>query len=142
MTKPASPQHWVFSNNPEGYYKGNVWDMATVLSRRAYTIKQPEPNQRHIRPGDIVYMRIYGGVFIGRFVVGGHWNPLPSREQKWEATAGAFPMSEVELWPRPVPQDLILHRLSNQNRRARIIRISRNDADIIETVRKSAGRGT
>ena len=44
MSNSASPQHWVFSNNPEGYYNGDVWDMATVLSRRAYTIKQPEPN--------------------------------------------------------------------------------------------------
>ena len=110
--------------------------MATVLKPLAYTIKELESNRKSVRPGDVVYMRIYGRSFVGRFVIGGPWKPLPSRQQKWKVTAGAFPMSDVELWTRPIPQNLILPDLSNQNHRRRIVRITHDDSVIIETARR------
>lgn len=56
MSKSDSPHHGVFSNKPEGAYYGNVWDMATVLKRRAYTIKETESNRKSVEPGDAVFI--------------------------------------------------------------------------------------
>lgn len=137
MNKEKLPNHWIFSNKPEGAYKGNIWDMSTILRKKQYSIKERENNRSKVKPGDIVYLRIYGDCYHGRFIVGGKWKALPQSKQEWQNTVvGVFPMKDVELWPRTLPQSLIMRDLSNQNHRCRIVRVTRDDAIIIETARR------
>jgi len=136
MSKSDSPQYWVFSNKRDGAYGGSIWDMTTVLKKQSYSIKESQANRKRVRPGDVVYMRIFGRSFIGRFIVDGPWKALPARQQKWKDTAGAFPMSEIEIWSRPIPQSLVLPLLSNQNHRGRIMRINHDDGVAIETAQR------
>lgn len=42
-------------------------------------------------------------------------------------------MKDTVIWSRPLPQSLIIRDLSNQNYRRRIVRITGNDAMMIET---------
>ena len=105
MNKEKFLHYWVFSNQPGGAYGGNFWDLSTILRTTRYSIKESERNRTHVKPGDIVYMWIYGDCYHGRFVVDGGWKPEPKSRQKWpKAVAGAFPMRDVELWTRAVPQ--------------------------------------
>ncbi len=132
---------WLFANKPEGSYKSSVWDMSTILKTNNYSIKQSEKNRAKVQPGHVVYMRIYGQGFIGRFVVAGEWRVLGKREQKWErATVGVFPMSDVEIWSHSVPQSLVFADLSNQNHRLRIAGATPDDTNLIECARKICGR--
>jgi len=134
------PNYWIFSNRPEGAYGDTVWDLATILKTKRYSIKKRESNRARVKPGDIVYMRIYGRAFTGKFRIAGEWKPLPEKQQKWSAVAGLFPMQDIELWPRPVPQNLVIRDLSNQNHRRRIIKITREDGIMIETAQRVYAR--
>lgn len=128
MTDAIEPSYWVFSNHAEGTYEKTVWDMSTILRAHRYSLKQSEKNLSRVRPGDVIYMRIYGQSYIGKFVVGGPWTALAKKEQGTPGkTIGFFPMDAVEIWPRPLPQNLILGDLSNQNFRARIVKITHDD---------------
>ncbi len=137
MSKEKRQSYWVFSNRPEGAYDGNVWDLSTILRTKRYSIKSTEANRAHVKPGDIVYMRVYGDCYHGRFVVGGEWKPEPKGKQKWPGkVVGTFPMKDTEVWTRPVPQSLVMRDLSNQNYRRRIVNITREDGVIVETARR------
>jgi len=141
MNEEKLPNYWIFSNKPEGAYKNNIWDLSTILRKKQYSIKKRENNRPKVKPGDIVYLRIYGKYYHGRFVVGGEWKELPSSKQKWQnAVVGIFPMKDVELWSRPLPQSLVIRDLSNQNYRRRIVGISRDDAIMIETAQRVYAR--
>jgi len=137
MSPDRQPNYWVFSNKHSGFYKNNIWDMATILKKHKYSIKESERNRANVKLGDIVYLRVYSQSYIGRFEVGGEWKPAPKKEQKWkDFIVGLFPMKEVEIWPRPVPQNLILGELSNQGYRPRIAKIIYEDSLKIETIRR------
>lgn len=140
MSKERQPNYWIFSNKVRGAYDGNIWDMNTILKTTRYSIKEKESNRSSIRPGDIVYMRIYGNSFIGKFIVGGEWIKAPAKEQKWKEPVGTFPMKEVDIWPRPLPQVLVMKDLSNQNYRRRIIKINPEDGIIIEAAQRVYAR--
>ena len=129
------PNYWIFSNKPEGTYD-NLWDQATIMKTRRYSLKEREANRKHVRPGDIVYLRIYNQHYIGKFTVGDEWAPFPESEQKWKVNAGFFPMKDIMIWPRPLPQSLILRDLSNLNYRLRVIKITHEDAIMIETAQR------
>jgi len=140
MSKATDPNYWVFSNKPEDSY-GNVWDQRAILRSGQYTIKESEPNQKGVRPGDVVYMRIYGQHYSGKFTVAGKWTPLDPAEQKWEGiVAGQFPMKDVVVWQRPLPQSLIIHDLSGKSIRQRIARITAEDGAMIETAQRVYAR--
>ena len=130
------PNYWIFSNKHEGAYDGNVWDQATILKTKRYSIRKTENNRSRVSPGDIVYTRIYGHAFTGRFVVGDEWKELPKKQQKWKDTTGVFPMSEIMMWSRPLPQNLVIRDLSNQNYRRRIVRIDHDDSIMIEAAQR------
>jgi hypothetical protein len=137
MSGDKAPSFWLFSNKPEGAYGGNVWDMGTILKREQYSLKQTEPNRKHVKPGDTVYMRIYGQSFIGKFVIGAEWKALPASKQKWpRVVARTFQMKDVKLWSRPVPQNLIIGDLSTKNHRRRVVRLMPHDARMIETAQR------
>ncbi|MBU4176115.1 MAG: DUF91 domain-containing protein [Actinobacteria bacterium] len=136
MSEKSSPNYWLFSNKSAGAYDDNIWDMSTVLKTSCYSIKEPESNRSHVSPGDVVYMRIYGHAFIGRFVIAGEWKKAPVKQQKWKVTVGTFPMKDVVIWPRPLPQVLVMKDLSNQNYRKRINKITREDGIMIETAQR------
>ncbi len=137
MNKEKKPNYWVFSNHPEGRYGESIWDMSTVIQTKRYSLKKSEPNRAYVKPGDVVYMRVYGEAYIGRFVIGAEWEAEPPDRQKWEkAVAGTFPMTNVVMWSRPLPQDLIIRDLSNQNHRARIVGITHDDGLMIETAQR------
>jgi len=130
------PGYWIFSNKPGGAYDNNIWDQATIMKTHRYTIKEPEPNRKHVRPGDIVYMRTYNQSYIGKFTVGDEWTLLPEDEQVWRHRTGQFPMTDVVVWSRPLPQSLIIRDLSNRNYRLRIVKITKDDANMIETAQR------
>ena len=130
MSKETQPNYWVFANKPEGTYD-DIWDMSTILRTKRYSIYTSEDNRRHVKPGDVVYMRIYGESYIGRFVVGGAWTAEPDDEG-----TGTFPMVDIELWARPVPQEVIIGDLSNHDVRSRIISITCEDGIKIETAQR------
>jgi hypothetical protein len=132
--------YWIFSNKSEGAYDKNIWDQATIMKTRMYTIKESEPNRAHVKPGDVVHMRIYNQYYIGKFTVGGNWKPLPGSKQRWNETVGQFPMEGIVMWSRPLPQSLIIRDLSNQNYRRRIVSITSDDALMIETAQRVYAR--
>ena len=133
MAETSANRYWVFSNKPPGAYDGNVWDMETILATERYSFKETESNRRHVKPGDQVVLRVYGQSYVGRFHVAGPWTPFPDDQQQWpEVVVGAFPMADVQVWPRPVPQHLVMNQLSNQNFRRRVVRITSQDAAKIE----------
>ncbi len=138
MTKEkSSPNYWIFSNKSEGAYDKNIWDMATILKKSRYSIKESESNRSKVSPGDVVYLREYGHAFIGRFVVGGEWKKASEKQQKWDgATVGTFPMDDVVIWSRPLPQVLVMKDLSNKNYRRRITGIKPEDGIMIETAQR------
>jgi hypothetical protein len=140
MSKTASPNYWVFSNKPEGFY-GSVWDQRAILDSGKYTIKETEPNRKGVRPGDVAYMRIYGQHYRGKFTIAGKWAPLDPAEQKWEGkVAGQFPMKDVVVWQRPLPQSLVIHDLSSKSVRPRIAKITAEDGAMIETAQRVYAR--
>lgn len=136
MPGKREPNYWLFSNKPSGAYGGNIWDMENIFKTKRYSIKESENNRRSIKPGDVVYMRIYGHAFIGRFIVGGEWERAPEKEQQWKTPVGTFPMQDLKQWTRPVPQVLIMKDLSNQNFRRRIVRLNEQDGIMIETAQR------
>lgn len=141
MNKEKTPNYWIFSNKREGAFKNNIWDMSTILRKKQYSIKEKESNRSKVKPRDIVYLRIYGDCYQGRFVVGGEWKALPQNKQEWaNAVAGTFPMKDIVLWSRTLPQSLIMCALSNQNFRRRIVKITRDDSIMIETAQRVYAR--
>jgi hypothetical protein len=136
MSQKEQANYWVFSNKHDGAYDGSIWDMSVILDNQQYSIKEKEANRSHIRGGDIVYMRIYNQSFIGKFIVKGEWKPAPKGKQTSSDVVGLFSMNNMELWSRPVPQQLILGELSNQNYRRRIVKISSEDGLKIDTIQR------
>lgn len=136
MNIEVKPKYWIFSNKPEGFYQNNLWDLATNLRSCKYTIKEHEMNRKRVMPGDIVYLRIYGRSIIGKFVVDDPWKPLPKKQQLWKVIAGNFRMKDLVLWKSPLPQNIILGFLSNQNHRHRIVGITEEDSIRIETAQR------
>jgi len=128
--------YWIISNKPQGYYDNNDWDMSTIFRTKYYTIREKENNRKYIKPGDIVYLRIFGSSFIGKFIIRRSWEKWPKRKQKYKSVIGAFKMKDVQIWKRSIPQDLIIREISNQSYRPRIIKISQEDSVVIETVKR------
>ncbi len=128
--------YWIFSNKPEGTYPDDDWDMSTILQRKAYYLNEKERNRASVVSGDIVYLRIFGESYIGRFTIGGAWEPDLRWKEKHSHKTGAFPMKNIDLWKRPLPQGLIIRDLSNQDIRSRVIRITLEDSVRIETAKK------
>src|SRR5436190_1052494 len=118
-------QSWLFSNKPQDSYKDELWDMRAILQLNEYSIGERNHNRAKVRPGDTVYMRIFGDSFIGHFRVASEWTRVEASRQKWlpKVVAGVFLMRETQVWERPLPQSLVINELSNQNHRIRIIRL-------------------
>ena len=93
-------------------------------------------NRKRVMPDDIVCMRIYGNSMIVKFLVDGPWKALPKNRQKFRHTAGTFPMKDVMVWKSPLPQNVILGLISNQNHRHRIVGITGEDSIKIETAQR------
>ena len=133
MSEHTEVSYWIFSNKPADFYGDSDFDMAAILERGQYYFKVSEKNRTHIRPGDVIYMRCIGESYLGRFVIGGAWVPDADGERKHSKATGYFPMAKVVIWTRPLPQWLVIRDITNQNLRARIIRITRDDSIRIET---------
>jgi len=132
----SEPKFWIFSNKALGAYNGNVWDMQTSLETRKYYLRRKERNCGKVRPGDIGYMREYGKGYLGRFQIVTAWELDRDASREFNVECGYFVMSNVVLWPRPLPQSLIIGDLSNDNRRSRLISITEKDAEMIETAQR------
>jgi hypothetical protein len=132
MSLPRSKSYWVFSNKDEGSYNYNDWDMATILKTKRYYLCEKEWNLRHVNPGDVGYMRIYGDRFIGKFEVASEWKPDLNLKKTSKGKPGFFPIKNIEKWKRSLPQNLIIADLSNQNKRHRLIKITKDDSLKIE----------
>lgn len=125
--------YWVFANKPEGTYRGKIWDMYWILNNRRFPLEKDVHGYSRLKVGDVVYIRIYGQSYIGRFVVG-EWQACPEIEPTLEGV-GTYEMVDFDLWPRPVPQERVLGSLSNRDVRSRLIKITRDDALLIEAAR-------
>ena len=68
------------------------------------------------------------------------WEEDPESEIKHKHPCGGFAIDNLELWPRPIPQSLIIRDLSNQDIRSRIVKITRDDAISIEATRRAYER--
>lgn len=132
--------YWIFSNTQPGQYDGNDWDMRTILERRQYYLKAKERNRGHVKVNDIGLIRIYGNGFWGKFRICDHWRDDPESATKWDDPSGYFPIDEILLWQRPVPQSLIWADLSTSDQRSRLVRITAKDADMIETAQRIYAR--
>ena len=124
---------WVFSNKIAGTYNNSDWDMSTIFDRSQYYLAESERNRAYVRLGDVVAMRIYGESYVGTFRVSHDWKPDPEAEEKHDCKAGYFPMAEVALFRRPVPQSLIMGDLTNGDFRSRIVKIQHSDIIRIDT---------
>lgn len=148
QARGRKPKYWVFANKTFGTYGDRAWDMSWILKNGRYTLKRSERKRSQVRVGDVVYLRIYRLAYIGKFVIGGEWQPEPELEPGLPPTdpAGTFPMTNVVLWDELVPQDFVLHELSNGDFRSRVIEITRADAELIEEVQRTQlrprGEGT
>ena len=131
---------WVFSNKAAGAYHGNVWDMQTTLETRMYYLRRKEKNCGKVRPGDIGYMREYGKGYLGRFEIAEAWKLDPDATREFNVECGYFVMAKAKdkviVWPRPLPQSLIIRDLSNGDVRSRLISITEEDARMIETAQR------
>lgn len=136
MSPDRQPNYWVFSNKHSGFYKNNIWDMATIFKTNKYSIKEKEFNRHQVKAGDVIYMRIYNQSYIGRFSVGRDWKVAPQKQQIWKGVLGFYSMKKLEIWSRPVPQNLVFGELSNHNYRHRIAKITKEDAIKIETIHR------
>lgn len=134
----SAPNYWVFSNRTEGTPGSDIWNMSWILPHKRYSFAKNDPLRAKVQPGDIVYLRNYGESYIGYFVIGGEWTPCP--EEAPEMTegnpVGTFPMDELVLWARPLPQGLIMRDLSSGDFRSRIAKISAEDAIRIKTAQR------
>ncbi len=139
MDMQLKVNYWIFSNKPAGSYT-TKYDMTWILAQNAYYFKKTEPNRARIQPGDVVYLRIFGDSYIGRCVIGDEWVVDPEYRLQQSPEAGAFPLTNIELWSRPLPQGMVIRDLSNQDVRARIVRISHDDAIMIETAQRIYSR--
>lgn len=101
----STPSYWIFSNKPQGQYGDSVWDMGWILAHRRYSLKKSEPLRAGVREGDVVYLRIYGESYIGRFIVGGEWTASPEEcpDMPEDNPVGTFAMEDLVLWSRPLP---------------------------------------
>ena len=136
QSEERNMNYWIFSNKPAGTYPDEDWDMSTILQRKAYYLNEKERNRASVEPEDVVYLRIFGESYIGRFMIGGTWVPDLKWKEKHSQKTGAFPMKNIDLWKRPLPQWLIIRDLSNQDIRSRVIRITSEDGMKIETAQK------
>ena len=109
--------------------------MSAILRTGRYSIKEAERNRSHVKPGDTIYMRIYGRSYLGYFTAG-PWQPVEGTDQPVGKRWGYFPMDDTRCWSRPVPQVLVIRDLSNQNTRARIVTATRADGIQIETAQR------
>ena len=123
---------WVFSNKAAGAFDGNVWDMQATVETHRYYLRRNENNCGKVSVGDVGYMREYGQGYLGKFVIAASWEPDPDASSP-KAEAGFFIISAPVLWHRPVPQSLIIGDLSNRDMRHRLIAITTEDAQMIET---------
>ncbi len=134
----STASYWVFSNKPQGQYGDSVWDMGWILAHRRYSLKRSEPLRAGVQAGDVVYLRIYGESYIGRFIVGGEWTACPEEcpDMPDDNPVGTFPMDDLEVWSRPLPQGLIIRDLSSGDVRSRVVRSSAEDGIRIETAQR------
>ena len=117
----TAPKFWVFSNMPPGRYHGSVWDMATTLKARKYYLKKRAGNCRKVRAGDVGYIREYGKGYLGRFRVARAWEPDPDVSKQFRVDSGFLVMANLDVWRRPLPQNLIIHDLSNRDHMSRLV---------------------
>lgn len=128
--------YWVVSNNREGSYADDDWDMKQILANKSYYLSEKERNRSSVSTGDVVYMRIFGESYLGKFIVEGSWIPDPEGEKKHGRKTGAFPMKDIVIWKRPLQQWLIIRDLSNQDVRSRLVRMNPDDSVKLETAHK------
>jgi hypothetical protein len=126
----TKPNFWIFSNTAPVTQDGDDWDMKTILDRKQYYLWLKEKNRKYVQPGDIGIIRVYGDGFWGKFTVGGEWKDDP------QAHAGYFPMGDVVLWKRALPQSLIWADLSTKAQRSRLVRITAEDVLKIEVAQR------
>ena len=138
--KNASPNYWIFSNQGIGEKGHTIWDMSWILKNRRYSFREKESNIKWLKPNDVVFMRIYGKAFIGRFIIGGPWEKAEEEHQGDNVNVGTFPMRDVEIWSRPLPQFLVINDISNGNHRSRITSITGDDAVRIQTAQRVYAR--
>jgi len=123
---------WIFSSKDYDYYGPCDWDLETIVKRKQYYLKHKEKCCTKIKPGDMVFLRIFGKYYIGTFNIGGPWIADKDWKAKgYEQESGAFPMVNLEIWERPLPQNLVIRELSNHNMRSRVIRINSEDTNRI-----------
>jgi len=131
---------WVFSNKAPGTYHGNVWDMATTLKTCKYYLKKKEGNCRKVGAGDVGYIREYGKGYLGRFEVARPWDPDPDVSKQFGVDSGFLVAAKLDVWRRPLPQNLIVPDLSKHDRRHRLVSITEKDAVMIETAHRVYNR--
>ena len=139
-TASAEPNYWVFANKSEGTYGHRIWDMSWILENNRYTLKKSERKRWQVKVGDVVYLRIYGQGYIGKFVIGGEWEPCPEldvNELPPSDPPGTFAMNDIVLWNRLARQDLVIRDLSNGDVRSRVVEITRADGEMIEEVQQT-----
>ncbi|MEI8196051.1 MAG: hypothetical protein WCI73_09095 [Phycisphaerae bacterium] len=133
MTKPESPSFWVFSNKEAGAYGDSIWDMATILKTKQYSLKLNEANRAKVRPDDLVFLRIYGQGYMGQFVAG-EWTTATGKGA--DGNVGTFAMKKITLWKRALPHGLVFSDLSKQDIRSRIVTLTHEDATKILTAQR------
>jgi len=127
---------WIFSNNSEGTYEGQEWDLNFTFQKHGYYFLEKEPSRTKVAEGDIVYLRVFGDSYIGKCRIAGPWKPDPDGPKKYETKTGFFPIDELIRWKRPLPQSLIIRDLSTADVRHRIIPIESADGIKIETAQR------
>jgi hypothetical protein len=136
----TAAKFWVFSNRARGTYHGNVWDMATTLRSRKYYLKKNAGNCRKVRAGDVGYIREYGKGYLGRFEVATPWEPDPDVSKQFGVDSGFLVVANLDVWRRPLPQNLIIPDLSKHDRRGRLVSLTEKDAEMIETAQRLYNR--
>lgn len=119
--------YWIFSNKAAEFYEMSRWDTASILDSKRWYFGEDNPNVRNVADGDRVVFRIYGKEYIARFRVRGGFVRVRN-----DRGIGYFKMGDYEEFDPGLPQHLVLEDLSNQNVRNKIIRVTKDDFDVIE----------
>lgn len=135
----TSRNFWVFANKPAGEHSDTDWDMNQILATQQYYHATGEPNRKKVMQGDLAIMRIYGQSYIGTFEVGA-WTDDPDAVTKHGVACGSFEMLEVNRWRRSLPQGLVIRDLSSGDIRSRIVKVTRDDAQLIKVAQRTYER--
>lgn len=134
---------------------GNREQAGSLLRAEVWALGRDERHRNLLAPGDLALIHVAKPrcEFIGRAELATafrDWTPADSKALPDGRSSGVF-LAAVELWPRPVPLDVVVHRIDptasnphvQQNAtgfRSGVVRITAEEYAAVVALSREAGR--